>query len=212
MYLAQSPFYLKENTMHERHTRFIDCKGTNKTAYKEGINEICDAFEAVCEHDQNRYYNIMQVKDTYKHFESKKEAENYLYSLVHEDDDYSYCCTYNFKRSGKYVTLSERLVSEKAKLEEYTKQHSVKRFKADYIGCPMCGSKLAKGFIRSEACPLCGTELRSKTTLDTIRRYVDNIRKLEKEIKEEEKVMASSRTGKFDTKSNLYLICIDTHC
>ncbi len=57
------------------------------------------------------------------------------------------------------------------KIGEYEKQHSVKNLKAAFIGCPECGSKLAKDRLHSEFCPLCRTDLRSKTTLDTLAGY-----------------------------------------
>ncbi len=87
--------------------------------------------------------------------------------------------------SATMLNLKKRLEAEHAKRVEYAAQHSIKTFKADYIGCPCCGSRLKKELLRGEKCVLCGTDLRSKTTLDTLARYSKNIEELDKKIKDE---------------------------
>lgn len=81
------------------------------------------------------------------------------------------------------ANLRERIAKEKAKRDEYRKAHSIKTFKAEFVGCPHCGSKLKKDLVNGEICPLCRTDLRSKTTLDTLARYTSNIEELEKSLK-----------------------------
>lgn len=85
--------------------------------------------------------------------------------------------------SKTIATLRERIEKEKAKYADYEKAHSIKTFKAEFVGCPHCGSKLKKELMKTEVCPLCRTDLRSKTTLDTLARYASNIEELEKSLK-----------------------------
>ena len=110
--------------------------------------------------------------------------------------------------TATYTKLVDRLREEEAKLESYTKQHSTKTFKSQFIGCGNCGSKLNREFLRTEKCPLCGTDLRGKTTLDTIERYKTNIKELQKKIREEEKKIAQKATK----NSKIYwLVKIEFH-
>ena len=73
--------------------------------------------------------------------------------------------------SKKGKEIIERIKAEEKKLAEYTEKHSVLTFKAEFIGCQKCGSKIAKIYLRGDKCPVCGGDLRSKTTLDTIKGY-----------------------------------------
>lgn len=106
------------------------------------------------------------------------------------------------------LTLKERLEKERTKKAEYTAAHSVSTFKADYVGCPECGSKLKRTLLKSESCPLCRAELRGKTTVDTIARYEANIRDLQKQIKEEERKLEEKNQKK---SKIMWLVKIEWH-
>lgn len=77
--------------------------------------------------------------------------------------DYSKC-----KATKKVEALEQKIAENKNKANEYAKAHSVKSFKAAYIGCPKCGSKLNRSFLYGEKCPLCFEDLRAKSTLERI--------------------------------------------
>lgn len=81
-------------------------------------------------------------------------------------------------------TLRERTEREREKKEAYATAHSVHAAKSGFITCPNCGSKLNRTAFKGEKCPLCNTELRSKTTIDTLAGYETNIKKWSKEYKE----------------------------
>lgn len=87
------------------------------------------------------------------------------------------------------LTLQERLRAEHEKRVAYAAAHAVSTFKAEYIGCPACGSKLKRTLLKGNSCPLCHSEMRSKTTMDTLQRYDANCAELSKRIKEEERNM-----------------------
>ena len=135
----------------------------------------------------------------------------YLNSRHEDNCDLSYICTYDYKRSSTYISLKNRLKAQKKKLKDYEHVHSCKQFKAKLIGCPNCGSKVNKDFIKNEECPICGTNLQSPTTRKTIEGYKAAIRELEKQIKAEEKTKQAKRCH--DTvPGTLILLSIDTHC
>ena len=87
------------------------------------------------------------------------------------------------------ITLQERLKAEREKRVAYAAAHAVSTFKAEYIGCPECGSKLKRTLLRGNSCPLCHAEMRSKTTMETLQRYDANCDELAKKIKAEERKM-----------------------
>ena len=84
------------------------------------------------------------------------------------------------------LTLQERLRAEQTKRVAYAQAHAVSTFKAEYISCPECGSKLKRPLLKSNSCPLCHAEMRSKTTMETLQRYDANIKELQRKVKEEE--------------------------
>lgn len=104
--------------------------------------------------------------------------------------------------------LRKRRAAEAQKLSAYAKAHSVSSFKAEFIGCPNCGSKLKRELLRSEGCPLCRAELRSKTTIDTLSRYSWNICELDKQIRAEEKKLQEKIVKK---SKIMWLVKIEYH-
>lgn len=136
-------------------------------------------------------------------FESYEEAYDYCMN-----QNTTWMRNYNvavpFKERKDKVTknllnLNERLVREKSKLKYYEVEHSVVRFKAEFVGCPKCKSKLAKAYLKDSKCPICHEDMRSTTTKNTIKRYQDKIRAIEKSIQDEKK--------KQKVDSIKYLIC-----
>lgn len=104
--------------------------------------------------------------------------------------------------------LITRLNCEITKRDDYAKTHSVLSFKAEYIGCPDCGSKLKRALLRSDICPLCRTDMRSKTTLDVLARYDANIKALRKRIDEEKKKLERKNAAQAKI---MWLVKIEYH-
>ena len=130
---------------------------------------------------------------------------NSLEKAREEADQYDWERNYNIlipfkdvdslKKSKKLQSLEERLNKEKKKLEDYKDKTDCKTSKSKLITCPNCESKINKKYIRNSRCPLCNQDLRSKTTIETIKRYEENIKKLKKEIQlEKEKASDKAKT------------------
>lgn len=139
-----------------------------------------------------------------KEFKDRDEAMEYIQNAHRQyycrDVDCNIAVKY---RSYPKITpsktlegLKARLDAEKTKRVEYARKHSVSTFKAEYVGCPKCGSKLKRGLLQGETCPLCRSDLRGMTTLETLKRYEANILDLEKKIKEEEKKLQEKMISK----------------
>lgn len=143
--------------------------------------------------------------------DNREDAEKYIES--HDSGWYDQLAVrfreYQRLEPSKAMTsLQIRLVAEMDKKKAYEKAHSVSTFKAEFIGCPKCGSRLKRTLLKRESCPLCGTELRSQTTMDTLGRYEKNIRNLEKKIKEEERKSQKKNVEKSKVK---WLVKIEYH-
>lgn len=197
--------------MHEHWCKFEVIK---KDASIREVNSVLGKIEdAVQENNSYDYVDVYPARSTGKHFPDKKAAEEYLRTMDICGSYYSYFCTFDVKRSSTYITLEKRLLTEKEKLEKYSREHSVKAFKSALVGCPKCTSKLAIKYLKDDYCPLCGKDLRSKTTLDTIARYEKNISQLQKELRNEEKNMASAKTMSKNTAVyTLVAAHVDGHC
>lgn len=110
--------------------------------------------------------------------------------------------------SKTLLNLKKRRAAEAEKYSAYAKAHSVSSFKAEFVGCPGCGSKLKRELLKHESCPLCRTELRSKTTVETLERYSKNICELDKQIKAEERKLNEKAVKKSAIK---WLVKIEYH-
>ena len=110
--------------------------------------------------------------------------------------------------SKTLLSLRERMQKELDKKAEYAKNHSVSTFKAEYVGCPECGSKLKRTLLKGESCPLCRAELRGKTTVDTLARYEANIHDLQKQIKDEERKLEEKN---LKNSKIMWLVKIEYH-
>lgn len=93
----------------------------------------------------------------------------------------------------KIKNLEQRIKEEEEKLENYKEFYSVRSFKAEYIGCKNCGSKLKRTLLKSDTCPLCHEDLRCDTTLKNIASYKGKIKKLKEQLAEEKKKVDKKR-------------------
>ena len=138
--------------------------------YHHALDTPIRFIEFVCE-DREKAYEYIQSHD-----------KGWYDNLAVKFKEYPRC-----EPTKALLTLKDRQKKEHEKRIAYEKAHSVSSFKVEYIGCPHCGSKLKRTLLRGNSCPLCGTELRSKTTMDTLNRYAENIKSLSKQILEEER-------------------------
>lgn len=122
---------------------------------------------------------------------SRQEAEKYMEeNNLDNSRDYSYGVRFlhhdKDANSAKREDLIRRIMETSKKKTEFDKSHSVRTFKAEYIGCPSCGSKLKRTLLNSDLCPLCRTDMRSKTVHDSLIKYDEKIESLRKQVEEEE--------------------------
>lgn len=96
------------------------------------------------------------------------------------------------KKTREIENLEERLTKLREEKRAFEKDSSVSTRSSEFIGCPCCGSKLARTRLRSNTCPLCATDLRSETTLKRLSRYNERIKEVENKILEAKKKQKNS--------------------
>lgn len=138
--------------------------------YHSGLNKSIRWIDYICE-DREKAYEYIESHD--KGWYDQLAVKYRVYPKI--------------EPTKALLTLKERLQKEREKRCSYEKAHSISTFKIEYIGCPHCGSKLKRTLLRGNSCPLCNTELRSKTTMETLQRYENNIKHICQQIKEEER-------------------------
>ena len=101
--------------------------------------------------------------------------------------------------------ISDRISETAKKARAYAEEHSVKKLKAAFIGCPQCGSKLRREHLRSDFCPLCHTDLCSNTTLERLKRF----RTVEEELREK---LKQEQIKQKKLASVKWLVKFEYHC
>lgn len=96
--------------------------------------------------------------------------------------------------------LRARLADTNAKFNELNNQIAAQTFKAQFVGCRGCGSKLNKKYIKSNICPVCRADMRSDTTLARLSGYREKINKLCDELRKEEQKLATKCDAKWLVK------------
>lgn len=112
-----------------------------------------------------------------------------------------YDCS-NVTPTKRVNELMEKKAETERNREAYIDAHSIRTFKANLIGCQKCGSKLKKDFLKTNQCPVCHSDLRSETTLETIKKYDARIANYKKIIAEEKKKQAKV----------MWLVKFEYHC
>ena len=95
-------------------------------------------------------------------------------------------------------TVYLNIYHEKNNLEKYIKRtKGCRNHKSKFVGCPRCGSRLNRKSISNDKCPLCGQDISSSTVKKTIKRYKNNIKEMEKELREEKEKLSYKAKTKY---------------
>lgn len=113
--------------------------------------------------------------------------------------DYSKC-----KPTKAMLDIKARIEKNDAARVEFEKSHMPNRVKAEYIGCPTCGSKISKKHLMGVYCPVCHKDLRPKSTLDRIKGYKVKNKELEQKYSE----LAEKMSGKAEVR---WLVKLEFH-
>ena len=150
--------------------------------------QVMDEIQTYSRLHGDGYHSSLTWHDNVNPLDSYEAAKKFIEE--HENnkwDDhavrfYDYSCT---EKSTKIKQLEDTIAKLRTDKAAWIHSHSVKGFKAQYIGCSKCGSKLSREHLRGEHCPLCNTDLRSDYVLEKIEWYDHKIDLCFKQIQEE---------------------------
>ena len=167
--------------MHNIHY-IVEAENVNRT-------KVMDSIVAQARRDGDGYASKMTWHDNTPPLSSEEAARKWIDEKDngwYDDHAVKFYDYTNVEKSAKIKQYENKIEELKQASKEYEKAHSVHSFKAQYIGCPKCGSKLNKDCFTGERCPLCHTELRSETTTSKLNWYREQILKLKVKIEEEQ--------------------------
>ena len=186
----------------------IETSYSEKEYSKQNIMmEVAEILERDCS------YNFTPHHQQWKFFDeicnTEEEAKEFLYSKQ-ITRRYNGAVRYRVPvgKTKKMQSLEARLETTVETREQYKKDHHPCTFKAEFIGCPTCKSKIAKKYIKgySHSCPVCSGELWSETTQKKIAGYNEKIADIQKQIKaEERKANSKSKELAWYVEAELYV-------
>jgi len=177
--------------------------------YYWDFDENCDRksvlmdIQDLARHDGDGYSGPLKWHDEVKPVRNRDEAEKWIQSHdkgFYDDHAVRYYDYSKATETKKIADLKTRASECATKVAEYKKAHSVRNFKAEFLGCQKCGSKVSRKYLRSECCPLCGNDLRSPTTLSKIKELEEKRQGLFDRIKEETEKQTNNRTVRWLVK------------
>lgn len=172
------------------------------------ISKIQDEVNYIVTHSGDRYGTERIVVPTDKCFEDFEAAEAYIRSL---DNSWyqGYAVRFqDYKRKepgAKMLELLKKRDEEYKKQRAYLDDHSITKQKAALIGCPKCGSKLSRKYMKGNYCPLCRANLLSATVQKRLAAFDAKIKKIEAQMVAAEK----ENREKADIK---WLVKYEYHC
>lgn len=157
---------------------------------KEDVSRqsVMDDIQAYARRHGDGYSSYVTWHERVPPLNSYEEAQKFINE--HDNGNYDdhavrYYDYRNVPDSAKVKKIQEQIQELRKAKAEWIRSHSVKVQKAQYIGCPKCGSKLSKEHLRGESCPLCGKDLRSGYILEKIEWYDNKINMCYNAIQEE---------------------------
>ena len=179
--------------------------------FPENVNRkllIAEITEEAERYGDGTYSGPLRFHDEISPLESREAAEQRIQKLDngwYDDHAVRYYDFADAKETKRMTEIRERIKETKRKRLEYEKEHSVQNFKAEFVGCPACGSKIARKYLRADYCLVCRADLRSETTKKTLQRYTEKIRELEQALEGERRKQQSSRKV-------MWLVKYEYHC
>lgn len=165
--------------MHESRYLVYDGKYTYKEVFNLANKECMNSGEY---HTGLGDLRIINSNGIYNNYDE-------AYNAIQKSDRGFYdeiCCKYydypELIKSKKFLDLEKRIQDWRKKYNDLKNKVHYKGVKSSFIFCPSCQSKINKEFIRTNNCPVCYAEMRPKTVLDTINRYLEIMLGLQNEL------------------------------
>lgn len=164
----------------------------------ENVNrkELLADIVQIANKDGDGYCGPMHWHDEIKPLESCEAAEAKIKQLDkgwYDDHAVRYYDYNSAKQTSKMTEIRQRIAKLCKQRDEFVEKTSVRKFKANYIGCKCCESKLRRDKLRGEHCPVCGKDLRADSTIEKIKDYEKRISQCWADIEAEKKKQTKAR-------------------
>ena len=159
------------------------------------------------ENESRIYHGGMTIHD-YPICESYEEAHKFIENHdrgFYDDHAVQYKDKSALKPTKQMETLKARIEKNKEEKIAYAKAHSVKERKSEFVGCKKCGSKIATKYLRANHCPVCGKDLRAEYIIERLKKYDEDLEKLQVQYDE----LVKNQKGKCPVK---WLVKVEVHC
>lgn len=122
---------------------------------------------------------------------TRSQALEYLMTIPN-----SYAVKYKIgiPPSPQMEKLEKRLREKEERLTAYKKEQA-KKFKAEFLTCPHCKSRVNAHFIHPPLCPVCGEDLRSETAVKALSSLEEAVKDLKKRYEDTARRYNSKFTG-----------------
>lgn len=168
------------------------------TKYAYDPQETCCYHGNLTIHREAVYKDREEAEEAISKFDTGWYSDHAVLFLAHD----------KAKPNARMVKLDEMLKKLRSQYTALLKKNEVTNFKASFLGCPNCQSKIAKGFIRSGSwCPVCGKSMKSKSSLEAEQRMKKHIEELQKEYDEVQRKNDGKMPGK-----TMFLVKVEWHC
>lgn len=172
---------------------YVDYMDFPRTATKGQISEARDRVirrngerdgDILLSHDNGFKLHDGNIFDSYD--EAVHEIER-LDRGWYDDHGVLYRDYSRVKPTKEIDNLKRRISETRIKQKEFVQNHMPNRVKAEFVGCRVCGSKVAKKYLEGIYCPVCHKDIRPQSTIDKDKSYSAKIRELQDRIIELEK-------------------------
>lgn len=94
------------------------------------------------------------------------------------------------KTTKKIDELNKKIKAARQEYYALNNEVPAKTFKAEYVGCRHCGSKINRTYIKSNYCPVCHGDMRSETILNKLDALRKKIERWSADLQVEERKLA----------------------
>ena len=204
--------------------RIIKCEyGKTYSEHQKAKQDLYEEANYICERDGEYHHGLYGTPQWHDvELDSREKAEEYLNRYL--DCDGGHGCIYreyekvdNKKSESlhkKYLEINEKVDNMVKDFYRYGNSVDIKNHKSAYIGCPNCGSKINKEYLKllvydnydfksnikiyhcQQECPACKTNLLSPTIQARIAKYNKDITTLSEQRKQLVKDMEEAKKTK----------------
>lgn len=100
-----------------------------------------------------------------KIFNTKTQALEYLKTIP---STYAVKYKIGIAPSPQMISLEKRLKEKETRLKEYRSDQALRKFRTEFVSCPVCRSKINSKYLTPPTCPVCASDMRAESVIHTL--------------------------------------------